>query len=61
MIQDIEKLEYQFGFVREESEPQLPARTLSGSKMSPELYRELWETNILNCSGTYGDKSQPHK
>jgi len=58
MIQDIVKIEYPFGVVSEELEiARLPVRTLSANEIFPELYKELWETNILNCGGTYGTRA----
>lgn len=55
VIQDIVKIEYQAGRVEKGSAiSRLPMARLTAAKIPSELYRELRETDILNCGGVYG-------
>jgi hypothetical protein len=55
VLQDIVKIEYQTGIVEQRSAiGTLPLVRLTSSKIPPEVYRELRETDILNCGGVYG-------
>jgi hypothetical protein len=62
MIQYFERLEFQSGVITfPDPIGGLPLRTVRAAKIPPELRREIYETDILNCGGVYGhmDASQP--
>jgi len=55
VIQEIVRIEYRTGMlVQGQAAETIPVVKRAASKFPPQLWRELRETDILNCGGIYG-------